>query len=191
MTRAEPDVRETERLVTSLRGRDERALAELYDRYGQMVYGLALRISGDTGTAEEIALDAFWQLWQQVDRFDARQGSLLNWLLTIARSRAIDRLRARAARKRSVAEDPTDAGRVGLPEEAAELRQRSDLVRHAMETLSPDQRTALSLAYYEGLSHSQIAARLQEPLGTVKTRIRQAMGVLRRILAPVLTAESQ
>ena len=190
MTRAEPDVRETERLIASLRGRDERALAELYDRYGRMVYGLALRISGDAGTAEEIALDAFWQLWQQVDRFDARQGSLLNWLLTIARSRAIDRLRARAARKRSVAEDPTDAGWVGLPEEAAELRQRSDLVRHAMDSLSPDQRTALSLAYYEGLSHSQIAARLQEPLGTVKTRIRQAMGVLRRTLAPVLTAES-
>ena len=191
MPRAESDPRETERLLAGLRQRDERALAELYDRYGQMVYGLALRISGDAGAAEEISLDAFWQLWQQVDRFDARQGSLLNWLLTIARSRAIDRLRARAARKRSTADDPTDVTRVGQPDEAAELSQRSDLVRHAMERLSPDQRTALSLAYYEGLSHSQIAARLQEPLGTVKTRIRQAMGVLRRALEPVLTAQSQ
>ena len=120
MPRAESDPRETERLLAGLRQRDERALAELYDRYGQMVYGLALRISGDAGAAEEISLDAFWQLWQQVDRFDARQGSLLNWLLTIARSRAIDRLRARAALKRSMADDPTDVARVGQPDEAAE-----------------------------------------------------------------------
>lgn len=182
-------MRETEELVAGLRQRDEGALAGLYDRYGHTVYAVALRVTRDTGAAEEICLDAFWQLWQQAERFDETQGSLLNWLLTIARSRAIDRVRARGAAKRTLAADPSEMTRVHPPaEELAELSQECTLVRKAMESLSPDQRTALSLAYYEGLSHSQIAARLQEPLGTVKTRIRQAMGVLRRMLGPVLTA---
>lgn len=182
---------EIEQIVVGLLRRDERALAELYDRFGHAVYAIGLRVTGDAGAAEEISLDAFWQLWQQVERYDVSQGSLLNWLLTIARSRAIDWLRARAARKRTLAEDPTDMTQVRRPDEVAELHQRGQLVRQAMETLSPDQRAALSLAYYEGLSHSQIAARLQEPLGTVKTRIRQALGVLRRTLGPGLTTQSQ
>jgi RNA polymerase sigma-70 factor (ECF subfamily) len=189
MPRAESAVRETEQLVAALRRRDEGALAELYDRYGHTVYALGLRVTGDAGAAEEISIDTFWQLWQQVDRYDARQGSLLNWLLTMARSRALDRLRARSALKRTVAEDPTDVAQAPRPDELAELRQRRHLVRQALETLSPDQRTALSLAYYEGLSHSQIAARLQEPLGTVKTRIRHALGVLRRTLGAGLTTQ--
>jgi RNA polymerase sigma-70 factor (ECF subfamily) len=191
MPRAEADVRESEQLGTALRRRDERALAEAYDRYGRTVYALALRVTGDAGAAEEISLDAFWQLWQQAERFDVAQGSLLNWLLTIARSRAIDRMRARGARKRTLAEDVTEVSGASAPEEAVELSQRRVLVRQAMATLSADQRAALSLAYYEGLSHSQIADRLHEPLGTVKTRIRQAMGVLRRTLGPVLTSQSQ
>jgi hypothetical protein len=94
MPRAVTDLREIEGLVTALRRRDEGALAQLYDRFGNAVYALALRITGDTGAAEEISLDSFMQLWQHADRFDGSQGSLLNWLLTIARSRAIDRVRA-------------------------------------------------------------------------------------------------
>jgi RNA polymerase sigma-70 factor (ECF subfamily) len=174
-------------LVAALRARDERALAQLYDRYGGAIYGLALRVTGDSGAAEEISVDTFWQLWQHVDRFDGTQGSLQNWLFTIARSRAIDRVRARIARKRTTAEDPTDVNEVRRPEETAELVERRRLVRDAMSSLSADQRTALNLAYYEGLSHSQIAERLQEPLGTVKTRIRQAMIALRRTLGPLLS----
>lgn len=181
------DVRDADHLVSALRARDERALAQLYDRYGGAVYALALRVTGDPGAAEEISVDAFWQLWQQAERFDATQGSLANWLFTIARSRAIDRLRARAARKRTSAADPSEAREVRRPEEAAELIERRRLVREAMAGLSAEQRTALALAYYEGLSHSQIAERLQEPLGTVKTRIRQAMLSLRRVLGPLLT----
>ena len=181
-------MREAEELVAALRRRDEKALAELYDRYGHTVYALGLRVTGDAGAAEEISIDTFWQLWQQADRYDPRQGSLLNWLLTMARSRALDRLRARAALKRTVIPDPTDVAGTPRPDELAELQQRRQLVRQALETLSPDQRTALSLAYYEGLSHSQIADRLQQPLGTVKTRIRHALGVLRRTLGPGLTA---
>ena len=181
------NVLDMDQLVAALRARDERALAQLYDRYGGAIYGLALRVTGDSGAAEEISVDTFWQLWQQADRFDGSQGSLQNWLFTIARSRAIDRVRARVARKRTTAEDPTDVNDVRRPEEAAELVERRRLVREAMAGLSPDQRTALALAYYDGLSHSQIAERLQEPLGTVKTRIRQAMITLRRTLGPLLS----
>ena len=184
-------MRETDEVVAALRRREERALAELYDRYGHAVYALALRITADAGAAEEISLDTFWQLWQQAERFDVAQGTLLNWLLTIARSRAIDRMRARGTRKRTQATDVTQMNGVRPPEEIAELSERRHLVREALQTLSPAQRTALSLAYYEGLSHSQIADRLQEPLGTVKTRIRQAMAVLRRTLTPILTTPSQ
>jgi len=191
MPRAESDVHETDEVVAALRRREERALAELYDRYGHAVYALALRITADAGAAEEISLDTFWQLWQQAERFDVAQGTLLNWLLTIARSRAIDRMRARGTRKRTQATDVTQMNGVRPPEEIAELSERRHLVREALQTLSPAQRTALSLAYYEGLSHSQIADRLQEPLGTVKTRIRQAMAVLRRTLTPILTTPSQ
>jgi len=181
------DVPESAEVVAALRRKEEQALAQVYDRYGRSVYALVLRITGDAGAAEEISLDAFWQLWQQADRFDEAQGSLQNWLLTIARSRAIDRVRARLARKRLRAEDPTEVREVRRPEEDAELVERRRLVRDAMATLSPDQRSAVALAYYEGLSHSQIAERLEEPLGTVKTRIRQAMGTLRRRLGPLLT----
>ncbi|MEO8605929.1 MAG: sigma-70 family RNA polymerase sigma factor [bacterium] len=173
--------------MAALRRKEDAALATLYDRYGHAVYALALRVSGDAGAAEEISLDTFWQLWQQAERFDGSQGSLQNWLLTIARSRAIDRVRARIAQKRTHAVDPTDVTDVRRPDEDVELAQRRRLVRDAMTTLSSDQRTAVSLAYYEGLSHSQIAERLEEPLGTVKTRIRQAMSVLRRALGPLLT----
>lgn len=180
---------DADQLVAALRHREEAALAQLYDRYAAAVYSLALRVTGDSGAAEEISLDTFWQLWQQAERFDGSQGSLQNWLFTIARSRAIDRVRARSARKRIRAEDPTDVNDVRRPDETAELAQRRALVRQAMDALPPDQRTALALAYYEGLSHSQIAERLQEPLGTVKTRIRQAMTVLRRALAPILSTQ--
>ena len=184
---AASNVSDTARLVAALRAGDERALAQLYDRYGRAIYGLALRVTGDAGAAEEISIDTFWQLWQQAERFDGTQGSLQNWLFTIARSRAIDRVRARVARKRVGAEDPTDVNAVRRPDEDAELDERRRLVREAMAGLAPEQRAALALAYYEGLSHAQIAERLQEPLGTVKTRIRQAMIALRRLLGPLLS----
>jgi RNA polymerase sigma-70 factor, ECF subfamily len=173
-------------LAQGLRRREESAIAELYDRYGAAVYNLALRITRDPGVAEEISLDCFVQLWRQADRFDARQGSLASWLFTIARSRAIDRLRAQAAAKRTEVEDQTQMTPAQRPDELAELTERQRLVRDAMASLTPEQRAALELAYYEGLSHSQIASRLGEPLGTVKTRIRQAMIVLRKNLAPIL-----
>ena len=178
---------ETDELALALRRGEERALTELYDRYGGAVYHLALRITHDPGTAEEISLDSFLQIWRQADRFNADHGSLPSWLFTIARSRAIDRVRAAGAAKRTQAEDATPVTAPHQPDEIADVAERRQLVRQAMASMPPAQRTALELAYYEGLSHSQIAARLGEPLGTVKTRIRQAMYVLRRTLAPVLS----
>jgi RNA polymerase sigma-70 factor (ECF subfamily) len=172
---------ESQQLAAALGRREESALTELYDRYGRTVYALALRILRDPGMAEEISLDAFWQAWQQIDRFNATRGSLPSWLFTIARSRAIDRLRSQVAAKRT----PNDLGggsQSQPPDEAVELAQRRRLVRDAMTKLSPEQRSALELAYFEGLSHSEISTRLDQPLGTVKTRIRQAMTILRREL---------
>lgn len=166
---------------------DERALARLYDRYGTAVYHLALRITRDPGTAEEISLDVFLQVWRQAARYDAAHGTLSSWLFTIARTRAIDALRAAGAAKRTQAEGVTPVPDTQRPEELTESAERRRLVRAAMADLTPVQRTALELAFYEGLSHSQIAARLGEPLGTVKTRIRQAMLVMRRALTPVLS----
>jgi RNA polymerase sigma-70 factor (ECF subfamily) len=154
-----------------------------------MVYALTLRILGDPGMAEEISLDAFWQVWQQIDRFNEKRGSLPSWLFTIARSRAIDRLRSRVASKRT----PNDAGggnQSQAPDEAVELAERRRLVHGAMAKLSAEQRSALELAYFEGLSHSEISARLNQPLGTVKTRIRQAMIILRRHLEDTVSASA-
>ncbi len=181
---------ESERIAAALGRREESALAELYDRYGGTVHALALRMTGDRGLAQEITLDAFLQVWEQVDRYDARQGSLEGWLFTIARSRAIDRIRAGRAQKRTQTEEadtnPVGPARPEAPDEILELAERRRYVRHAMAGLSPAQRSALELAFYQGLSHSEIAEQLGEPLGTVKTRIRQAMSVMRRILTPLL-----
>lgn len=184
------NVAETDELVLALRRGEEWALAELFDRYGGAVYHLALRITHDPSTAQEISLDSFMQLWRQAERFNAQQGTLPSWLFTIARSRAIDRMRAASAAKRTQAEDTTPVSPINQPDELAELAQRRQLLRQAMAALSAPQRTALELAYYEGLSHSQIAARLGEPLGTVKTRIRQAMIALRKTLEPALSTTS-
>ncbi|MBI1817601.1 MAG: sigma-70 family RNA polymerase sigma factor [Deltaproteobacteria bacterium] len=181
---------EAQELALALGRGEQHALAELYDRFGGAVYHLALRITRDPSTAEEICLDAFLQLWRQAARFNANHGSVQSWLFTIARSRAIDRIRAAGAAKRTEVEDPIPVNAVQQPDETAEFAERRELVREAIATLPAVQRTALELAYYEGLSHSQIANRLNEPLGTVKTRIRQAMIALRQTLAPVLSVTS-
>ncbi|MBI3784336.1 MAG: sigma-70 family RNA polymerase sigma factor [Deltaproteobacteria bacterium] len=173
--------------VVAVQKEYEQDLAELYDRYGAAVYRLALRITQDPSAAEEICLDAFLQLWRQVIRSDQPRGRVQAWLFTIARSRAIDRVRAGSAVKRTQSDDINVDSPSNQPDEMADLAQRQRLVRDAMAELSSAQRAALELAYYEGLSHSQIATRLGEPLGTVKTRIRQAMLTLRQKLKPVLT----
>src|SRR5688572_17952154 len=159
---------------------DPRALGELYDVLAPLVHGLALRILRDRRDAEDVVQEAFVQAWQQAARYDPARGNVAAWLCTIARTRALDRLRRRTARR----EDPGDSFEHGADAPRAE---ETLAVRKALESLPPDQRRALELAYYEGLTHTEIAARLDEPLGTIKTRIRTAMIRLRQTLAPVET----
>jgi RNA polymerase sigma-70 factor (ECF subfamily) len=168
---------------------EEDALAALYDATAALVHGLALRILGDRGAAEEVTADVYLQVWRQAVRYDATRGTPLAWLLMLGRSRAIDRLRARAGRGREVeslrAAEALPSGAPG-PDEDAALAQRRGIVAAALARLSPEQRTPIALAYYAGRSHSEIAAVLGLPLGTVKTRIRLGMTRLREALAAAL-----
>jgi len=183
---------ETDRnLLNRLAQRDEAALAQLYDRYSGVLYAVAYRISGERSDAEEIVLDAFTQAWRDVDRFRSERGSVIGWLTMICRSRALDLVRARGRRARletSAAAEPEGPPAMGTggpgADRGVERLERRAVVAEALRGLSPQQREAIELAYYEGLSHSEIAERLGEPLGTVKTRVRLAMQKLRDLLRP-------
>jgi RNA polymerase sigma-70 factor (ECF subfamily) len=166
-----------EQLLERLAAGEREALSAFFDRYAGLVNALALRILRDGAEAEDVVQEVFVQVWRQAERFDAARGSAEAWLCTIARSRALDRLRRRAARR----EEPAEAapGRSAPPRAADELA-----VRQALLQLPDDQRRPLELAYYEGLSQTEIAARLGAPLGTVKTRMRTALLRLREVLAP-------
>jgi len=162
------------------------AVAELYDRHARPIYSLALRILGDTTEAEDIVQEVFSQAWQQAARYNASRGAVGAWLLTLARSRAIDRLRAKRARPGDVSDERV-AGQLvdaGPPADLLVLSsEQVARVRAALDELPLLQRAAIELAYYEGLTHAEIADRLEQPLGTVKTRIRLAMLKLRDVLA--------
>lgn len=171
---------------------DEQAIAALYDRYGPVVYAVAFRIVGQRADAEEVVVEAFAQAWRDAARFEAARGSVAGWLTMIARSRALDLVRARARRERITAAAAADRPEAPLamgegradPFRALDHAERRVRVREALESLSPPQRQAIELAYFEGLSQSEIAERLQEPLGTIKTRVRLAMQKLRESLRP-------
>ena len=168
---------------------DEASLAALYDGTSAQVHGLVLRIVRDPAIAEEVTEDVYLQVWRQAVQYDAARGGPISWLLTVARSRAIDRVRSRRTeleRSAPISEAMTHASEEPGPEELSQLGQRSRLVRAALTSLGPDQRVVLELAYFRGMSHSEIAAHLDEPLGTVKTRIRLAMARTRQLLAPAL-----
>lgn len=174
-------------LAAAVRG-DGTGLAMLYDRYARAVYSLALRIVQVEAEAEDVVQEVFAQAFRQAERYDVGRGSVGGWLLTMARTRAIDHLRARKRLPggRFTREPERAAANVPDPranQEAQTLTsEQVQRVRRALEALTTDQRTAIELAYYEGLSHSEIAERLREPLGTVKSRIRAAMLRLREAL---------
>src|SRR5271169_6565211 len=164
------------RLVARIRAGDQQALSELYDRYANVVYGVALRILQDTGAAEDILQDIFLQLWRRPDAFDSSRGSLTAWLAVIARHRSIDRLRKR--RPESDIEDCVITSGPDLRDET-ERTLVVEKIRGALAEMNPDQRTALEMAFFQGLTHSEIAAKTGEPLGTIKTRIRSGLQQLR------------
>jgi RNA polymerase sigma-70 factor, ECF subfamily len=161
--------------------RDESALGELYDRYSGLVYSVVLRVLRDTGAAEEILQDIFFQLWEKASQFDESRGSLPAWLLVIARNRAISRLRRRDPGDSEDLDGTTVASPYNLETTVAQglLIGR---VRLALGGLPAGQREALELAYFEGMTHSEIAERTGEPLGTIKTRLRSAVETLKKMM---------
>lgn len=175
-------------LVERIRTGDQSALDTLYARYASPVYSLAWKVLQNGEEAEEVALDVFWQVWRQADRYDASRGAPPAWIFTLARSRAIDRLRARGRREERTLSiddpgfrfDPLDEN--AGPDEVVSFRQSRDAVRAAMARLSPVQREAVELAFLKGMTHVEIAEKLGQPLGTVKTRIRQGLIRLRKHL---------
>lgn len=164
-------------LVAAIRSGDQSAMGALYDRYSSIVYSVALRVLGDTGAAEDVLQDVFMQLWRNPGAFDASRGNLGAWLAVITRNRSIDALRKRRPE--------TDFENVVLSVEPdlatdADRSRAAAKVRSALAAMPEGQRTALELAYFQGLTHTEIAAKTGEPLGTVKTRIRAGLLALRK-----------
>jgi RNA polymerase sigma-70 factor (ECF subfamily) len=181
---------ETDRaLVARIEGRDADALAVLYDRYASRLMGLAQRILGDTGEAEEVLQEVFLYVWRAAASFDASRGTVLAWLLVVTRSRAIDRVRGRRpasrAGLRGLDEVAETASREDVEANSA-TRQWESLCRSAIAELPADQRRALELAYFAGLTHQEIAEETATPLGTVKTRVRLGLMKLRERIRPYL-----
>ncbi|BAH37142.1 MAG TPA: RNA polymerase [Gemmatimonas aurantiaca] len=178
-------------LLEGMRRGEHDAAAALYDLYSPMLLALALRICGQQPDAEEVVLDTFMQAWRDAHRYDASRATVAGWLTTIARSRALDHVRARVRRQH--ASDAAEQRHIDEPmiatilpaDSALEHAEQGAAVRRAMASLSDKQRCVIELAFYEGLTHAEIATRLMEPLGTIKTRIRLGMTRLRDALGPL------
>lgn len=165
-------------LVRRLLQRDVGAFEELYERHSRMVYGLVLRIVQQASTAEEVVQDIFLQLWRNASQYDISRGPFLPWLLTVARNRALDQLRLKSERQRRREEQTEELPPVVTApdfEGSLDEKRRATRVRELIASLQPQQKRVIELAYFEGLSHSEIAAKLQEPLGTVKSWIRNGL----------------
>jgi RNA polymerase sigma-70 factor (ECF subfamily) len=165
--------------------RDARAVGELYDRHHRLLFGLILRILKDRSEAEEVLQEVFVQAWTRADSYNAALGSPAGWLVRVARNRAIDRLRANAARARAMDAAPLPAG-VESPETRAAQSEQQRTVARALGALPDDQRELIEHAYFLGLTQTELAARFRLPLGTVKTRIRTGMLALRQQLQQTL-----
>lgn len=178
-------------LIEMIAGARSEALAALYDRYGRLVFTIACRVVGDPETAEEITQDVFVRVWEGASTYRPDMAKVSSWLISITRHRSIDELRRRGARpeKGSMAllEDLGIEGAEGMPslngpEDAVENTLQNRSIRQAIASLPPEQRNVLNLAFFMGLSHSQIAETMGEPLGTIKSRIRLAMHRLREAI---------
>ena len=184
-----PSIHEQEwaELLARIAVGDQSALAELYDVSSAKVFGLAMKILGDHAAAEETTLDVYTQVWRRISTYDVERGTPGSWLMTLAKNRAIDRFRSsylergRHVPLEQAAELP---GHEDTPEQYSAGLERQRFVQEALASLSVEQRQAIALAYYWGLSQSEIADQLKLPLGTVKTRVRLGLIKLREVLAP-------
>jgi len=180
-----PELDDAVLLGRTARG-DRDAFAALFDRHSPLVLGLLVRMLGRRAEAEELLQDAFLQVWREAERYRPEAASPRGWILMIARSRAIDRLRSHLARERreaaAVREEPTAAAVAPAGPERLERRERRERVLAALAELPPDQRAAIEHAFFQGLTHREVAERLGQPLGTVKSRILLGMRKLRESL---------
>jgi len=172
-------------LVQAIAGGDQQALRTLYERTHRLAFTLAARICGNREVAEEVTLDVFRDVWQRSAEYDPSHRSVVGWIMIQARSRAIDRLRFEQRRKR--APDPRlthddEPVQVGAPLDVLEARQRRALLQKALTALTPDERRTIETAFFSELTYSETAARLDQPLGSVKTRVRSALAKLRKQL---------
>jgi RNA polymerase sigma-70 factor, ECF subfamily len=178
--------------VPAIAAGDHRALADLYDAAAGVVYGIALRILSDRELSKDVVVEVFAQVWRDARKFDPTRGNAASWIISVTRSRAIDVVRSR---KRERATEPIESA-AGVqsafpgPEEVSFISERQRFVRHALSDLTVEQREVIDLAYFSGLSHSQIALKLGQPVGTIKTRIRSAMIRLREMLGAVYESDS-
>jgi RNA polymerase sigma-70 factor, ECF subfamily len=171
-------------LVRSIAGGDELALHALYERAHRLVFTLTVRITLNRETAEELTLDVFHDVWRGASSYDAANGTVLGWIMNQARSRAIDRVRFESRKKRV---DPHAGGPAAVEASEAhdlvELKQQGEALRAALGVLTADERLAIEAAFFSELTYAEVAARLDQPLGTVKTRIRSGLHKLRQVLA--------
>jgi len=186
---AGPLVPETEwvDLVQSIARGDQRALYALYDRTHRIVFTLAVRITSNRATAEEVTLDVFHEVWRLASNYDAANGSVVGWIMNVARSRAIDRLRVEQRKKRvnTYLDNPVLATEASDPRETLEQDERRTALRNALRVLTLEERQAIETAYFSELTHAEVAGWLNQPLGTVKTRIRSGLARLRKALSGI------
>jgi RNA polymerase sigma-70 factor (ECF subfamily) len=170
-------------LVQSIATGDQGALHALYERAHRIVFTLTMRITANRETAEELTIDVFHDVWRRASSYDAADGTVLGWIMNQARSRAIDRLRFEGRKKRSHDGDAWPQAEVAAdPRDVLEQREQREWLRAALAALTPDERQAIETTFLAGLTHAEAAARLNQPLGTVKTRIRSGLHKLRHML---------
>ena len=171
-------------LVQAIAEGDQLALHTLYERTHRIVFTLIVRITNNRETAEELTLDVFHDVWRRASSYDPAGGSVVGWIMNQARSRAIDRLRFEQRKKRvnQYPDDPSTSSPAKDPQEVCHLEEQGRLLRRALEVLTPDERQAIETAFFSEMTYDEVATKLNQPLGTVKTRIRAALGKLRQAL---------
>src|SRR5207245_5273779 len=186
------DEKDWVRLVQFIAAGDHGALHALYERTHRIVFTVIVRITNNRETAEELTLDVFHDVWRRASTYDPANGSVVGWIMNQARSRAIDRLRFEQRKKRvnTQADGPLTVTAASGPQEAFEAREQGRLLRHALRGLTPDEQQAIETAFFSELTYHEAAIRLNQPLGTVKTRIRSGLEKLRQALAGKLEGRS-